>query len=202
MNKKIKIILLLIAFILLIIIILTVSLLYKKEQIINDSRLSSFEIEEIGNFSLTNQYNQVIEFEKFQNKIFVVNFFFSYCPNICIDTSKNLKRVQDQFKQDKNVVILSISVDPNRDKVKRLHQYANSYQAISNRWHFLTGDKSIIYDIAENDYKLHVSYEGKEKFIHSSKVILINKRKIFSYYEGTSIQEIDLLIKDIQSFNR
>ena len=77
---------------------------------------------EIPDFSFINQNGETITQEDVYNKIYVANFFFTSCPSICIDLTKNLKLVQDAFDAS-DVIILSHSVDPKIDSIERLKKY-------------------------------------------------------------------------------
>lgn len=66
--------------------------------------------------------------------------------------TKNLLAVQDTFKNDTDVLILSHSVTPWADSVKQLQTYAQRYQLNPEKWHLLTGKKSEIYQLARQSY--------------------------------------------------
>ena len=74
----------------------------------------------IPNFTFINQDSLTITQDTVEGKIYVVDFFFTSCPSICIDLTKNLKFVQEAFKDSDDVFILSHSVDPKYDTVSRL----------------------------------------------------------------------------------
>ena len=79
----------------------------------------------ISDFEFTNQNNQKITIQNLKGKIHVANFFFTICPSLCPKIMGNMKQVQQAFKTDKNVVIASYSVMPDRDSVPVLREYAN-----------------------------------------------------------------------------
>lgn len=115
--------------------------------------------------------------------------------------SNQLKRVQDKYQDDHNVIILSHTVDPVHDTPEKLQQYAESYGAIPGKWYFLTGDKKHIYELARKSYFLAVSDgDGSNRdFIHSQQLVLIDSHKrIRGYYDGTNPEEVNQLIHDIR----
>lgn len=65
----------------------------------------------IPNFTFINQDSLTITEKTIEGKIYVVDFFFTSCPSICIDLTNNLKLVQEAFKDSDDVFILSHSVD-------------------------------------------------------------------------------------------
>jgi hypothetical protein len=78
-------------------------------------------------------------------KIYVANFFFTICPSICPTMTKNLLVVQNTFKNDPDILMLSHSVMPTTDTVAQLKKYANRWKIDSQRWHLLSGKKDKIY---------------------------------------------------------
>jgi protein SCO1/2 len=155
----------------------------------------------IGSFSLTNQYRETVTQKDVENKIYVADFFFATCQSICPQMSTELIRVQEAFKDDKDFLILSHSVNPAHDTVEVLEAYAGKYKAIKGKWHFLTGSKKAIYDLALNDYLVNALEDdgSEEGFIHSELLLLIDKhRRIRGMYDGTDSIAVNKLIKDIK----
>lgn len=162
----------------------------------------------IPNFNLTNQSGGQTKLSDFSSKIKLVNFFFSRCGTICPIMNKNLSRVQEGFKGDSDVVLLSITVDPEYDTDSVLNIYARGLNDLNGNWHFLTGDKTFIYDLANKEFKLPVSdasmYDSgvtdiDQAFIHSEKVLLLDtENKIRGIYDATDEEEIDRLRLEIK----
>jgi protein SCO1 len=160
------------------------------------------------NFVLTNQNNQQFNFNNKNNDIKVVSFFFSRCGTICPTTNQNLARVQELFKNNDNIKLISISIDPVYDTPDKLKAYAESYKANAEKWQFLTGDKKYIYDLAIKGFKLPVADASEydksiksidETFIHSDKLLLVDNKGFFrGIYSSTDKFEIDRLIVEIK----
>ncbi|MES2680711.1 MAG: SCO family protein [Bacteroidota bacterium] len=155
----------------------------------------------INEFSLINQYGEEVNKSTVKNKIFVADFFFATCQSICPVMSKNLSEVQSAFAKDDSVLILSHSVNPLHDTVAVLKDYAGSYGAIKNKWHFLTGDKKQIYTLAKSSYMVNaIEDDGTpEGFLHSELLLLIDsKGRMRGMYDGTDKAQVTKLISDIQ----
>ena len=155
----------------------------------------------IRDFSLLNQYKEVVTQQNVKDKIYIANFFFATCQSICPAMSTQLGRVQDAVKNDDEVMILSHTVNPMHDTAEVLIEYAGKYGAIKNKWHFLTGDKKQIYDLAKVSYLVNaIEDDGTpEGFIHSEALLLIDKqRRIRGIYDGTDSLQVDKLIGDIK----
>ena len=97
--------------------------------------------------------------------------------------------------------ILSFSVTPWIDDSKKLLDYASFYQIKSNNWHFLTGDKSKIYDLARRSYFAEEDFgftKDSTDFLHTEHFILVDQnKKIRGIYNGTLRLEAEQLVKDI-----
>lgn len=155
----------------------------------------------IGNFTLTNQFGEKVSEQTVRNKIYVADFFFATCQSICPQMSTNLVDVQAAFQNDPEFLILSHSVNPMHDTVEVLNKYGISYKAKKDKWHFLTGSKKAIYDLALNDYLVNALEDdgSAEGFIHSEFFLLIDKQgRIRGVYDGTDKVQVTKLIADIK----
>ncbi len=155
----------------------------------------------VPSFSFLDQNGDTITEAFMDGKVTVVDFFFTTCKSICIDMTGNLHKVQDKFVTDKDVLILSHTVDPETDSVKQLFNYALNNDVNSRMWRLLTGDKKELYKQARNGYFVTAMQGdgGPADFIHEQKFVLIDKeRRIRGYYDGTEKAEVDQMIKDIQ----
>ncbi len=156
----------------------------------------------IAPFSFLNQNGELITEKEIEGKIHVANFIFTSCGSICPVLTKNMKVVQDQYKNDLNLVILSYSVTPWIDSVPVLKNYAKQNEINSPNWHFLTGDKNEIYTLARKSYFAEEDLgftKDNTNFLHTEHVLLIDRKKrIRGIYNGTLQLENEQLIKDIK----
>jgi protein SCO1/2 len=156
----------------------------------------------VGDFKFVNQYKDTVSEKTVNNKVYVADFFFATCQSICPQMSNQLKRVQDEFKNDPDFLILSHSVNPKHDSSEVLEAYATQYGAIKNKWHFLTGNKGEIYDLAKFSYLVNALEDDgtPEGFLHSELFLLIDKEKrIRGMYDGTDSVQVNKLIEDIRT---
>jgi protein SCO1/2 len=155
----------------------------------------------IPGFDLVDQEAKPRGSEGMGGKITVVDFFFTSCPSICPIMSKEMERVDDAFRSEPSVQIYSISVDPEYDSPEVLAAYAKEHAATPGKWHFLTGDKSKIYNLARCGFILP-TLDGMgvaEDFVHSDKFVLVDEEgRIRGYYSGTNRDEVDRLILEIK----
>ena len=157
----------------------------------------------IGKFSFINQYKQVIGLKDVKGKVFVAEYFFTTCQTICPRMNDQMQRVQAAFKDESNFRILSFTVNPEVDTVEQIKRFAQEHKAIAGKWHFLTGDKTKLYEAARKYFfllkKSEVENQGDvgSDFIHTNNFVLVDKeQRIRGYYDGTNPKEVDKLIND------
>lgn len=129
-------------------------------------------------FALTDQNNKKITNTDYLGKVYVLEFFFSTCPSICPKMNRNMVDIQNKFFGNPNFGIASITIDPEHDTAEVLKAHAVLLGAKSSNWHFLTGDKQYIYDIANKGFNLYAGENSKVNggFEHSGLFALIDKK--------------------------
>lgn len=151
----------------------------------------------IPEFTFTNQEGLSIGQAQMEGKITIVDFFFTSCPSICPVMSKEMERVNDMFRDEPDVQIMSISIDPEYDTPEILKTYAEEHNAIPGKWHFLSGPKAETYQLARCGFVIP-TIDGNgvpDDFIHTDKFILVDEMgRIRGYYSGTNREEVDLLM--------
>lgn len=155
----------------------------------------------IADFSMRDQNNKIITQKDIEGKIHVANFFFTSCGSICPKMTNNLIAVQDKFKDQKDIVLLSYSVTPWQDSVPVLKNFAEKYKITASNWHLLTGKKTAIYQLARQSYfaEENIGFaKDTSEFMHTEHLLLVDKdKKIRGIYNATLELEIQQLIKDI-----
>lgn len=163
-------------------------------------------IHQIPSFSLVNQEGNSITEKDVEGKIYVANFFFTTCRNICSKMTTNMHLIQDAFADDEQIYLLSHSVTPESDSVVKLKKYALDNKIRSDKWSLLTGDKSSIYRLAKQEYFAGDTigfYQTGNEFLHTENFILIDKhRRIRGVYNGTLLVEIERIKEDIAILKR
>jgi len=125
------------------------------------------------NHVLVTQDNRSVRFydDLLKGKIVLINFMFTTCAGVCSPMTANLAKVQTQLgdRVGRDVVMLSISVDPAVDTPETLKAYAAKFKA-GPGWHFLTGKKENVDWVL---YKLGGYVEDKSK--HTGVLIIGNE---------------------------
>jgi protein SCO1/2 len=155
----------------------------------------------IRDWEFVNQDSVVINNDSLKNNIYITDVFFTSCPTICPKVMKQMLILHDEFKDNDLVKLVSFTIDPKRDDVERLKLYSSNLGVTSDKWHFLTGDKDDVYELA-NDYFI-VAYPDADTpggFDHSGKIILTDKNgHVRAFAEGTDPETIPGFIQDVKS---
>lgn len=172
----------------------------------NKAEMDSKITHTIDDFAFLNQDSTLVTQKLVENKIHIANFIFTICPSICPVMTKNLTTVSNELKNDKDVVFMSYSVTPWRDTPSVLKQYKSDNGITNDNWHFLTGQKSDIYNLARKSYfaeeDIGFSKDSTE-FLHTEHFILVDKTKrIRGIYNGTLPLEMQQLLADIKTLQK
>lgn len=89
-------------------------------------------------------------------QVWISSFIYTRCATECPLISSQMARLQDAFSAERDVRLVSITVDPQHDTPEVLARYAQSFAAHPQRWLFLTGDKVAIYRLAREGFRLGV----------------------------------------------
>ncbi len=153
----------------------------------------------IPDFAFVNQEGREITQKDVEGKIYVADFFFARCPSVCPKMAEQLQRVQKEFAAERQLRILSHSVDPSNDSVPVLEAYGKKHLVNSAKWHLLTGDKKQISEIAVKGYLISAGGDGEQQSLHSTMLVLVDKsRRIRGFYDGTDPAAVDTLITEIK----
>lgn len=167
----------------------------------NDNALDTFH--RVSPFNLINQDGVAVTEKTFEDKIYVVDFFFTICPGICPKMTKNMKVLHDEFLEDKDVLLLSHSVTPEMDSVPVLQAYAESKGIVSDKWHLVTGTQQEIYKLGRQDYFVEEDLglnKAADAFLHTENFVLVDKnRHIRGIYNGLNKTSVNQLIADIRT---
>ncbi len=162
-----------------------------------------------ANIRLQNQLGDTVSLYDKQGKIIVVDFFFTHCAGICPKLTANMSKLQQSFirggdtrkKIDTSIVqFISFTVDPERDSVPVIKNYADRFGVNPDNWWLLTGSKDSIYKFAFEELKVDKFSEEPitPDFVHTSRFVLIDKKyQVRGYYNGMDSVSLAKLARDI-----
>lgn len=162
-------------------------------------------------WELIDQNGVKISNESYKGKVYLVEFFFSTCPSICPIMNRNMVTIQNVFFGNPNFGIASISINPEHDTSEVLKEHAFKLGVKSSNWHFLTGDKDYIFNIANKGFNLYAGENKNVKggFEHSGLFALIDKKgnircreddfgNPILYYDGLEKKGVKAITEDIK----
>jgi protein SCO1/2 len=110
--------------------------------------------------------------------------------------------IQEAYKSDHDIMLLSHTVMPWRDSVPLLKAYAEKYDVNSEKWHLVTGDKDELYKIARTGYFADEDFtktQDESDFIHTENFVLVDKQgAIRGVYNGTLEIDVERLKRHIK----
>jgi len=152
----------------------------------------------VPDFALTESSGRTVQRKDLLGKPWVVDFIFTSCAGSCPLMTAQMRKLQDALPVQ--VGLLSFSVDPQRDTPEVLVRYARQYQADSQRWWFLTGDRATLYNVSINGFKLPFDDSqgtAQEPITHSSRFVLIDRNaEIRGFYSGAENFDLSKIVED------
>lgn len=163
----------------------------------------------VPDFSLIERSGKPLRLSDLRGKIWIANFIYTSCKDTCPLQSAEMARLQSDLSDRADLRLISISVDPERDTREVLSRYAERYHADLQRWLFLTGEKQVIYRLAQEGFHLSAvpaqGHEGKNDgaFIHSSRFVLVDgQTQIRGYYDSNDADALRRLRQDAKMLLR
>lgn len=152
-------------------------------------------------FSFVTQDGERFTEKNVAGKIYVAEYFFTTCQGICPVMNRNMKKVYDELKDQKDFLILSHTCDPENDSAAQLKHYADSMGVDTKKWVFLTGRKDSLYQMARVSYTIDDPANNLTKpeddFLHTQFWALVDEKgDVRKIYDGLKPSEVKLLIRD------
>ncbi|WP_312422289.1 SCO family protein [Epilithonimonas sp.] len=129
----------------------------------------------VPDFQLTDQNGQKISNKDMLGKVYLVEFFYSRCPTICPVMNSNMTYIMTEINRP-DFGIVSISIDPTHDTPEVLKNHARMIGATSQNWHFVSGDRDYIGNLADQfDIYVGDKEDQSESLNHSGMIALVDK---------------------------
>jgi len=155
-------------------------------------------------FELTDQEGQPFGTAQLLGKAWVGNFLFTRCRATCpVQTAKlaDFQRQAQRWPDRSRVRFVSISVDPEYDTPAVLADYAAGYRIDQSSWRFLTGDRSAIWKLSKEGFKLPVLDSPDEggPITHSPRFVLIDPAgQVRGFYDSGNDKDVRQLAIDLR----
>ena len=176
----------------------------------------------VPQFSFINQDSSIVTNSDYLGKVYLVDFFFTTCPTICPIMTSNLVEIQNTFEGEKDLGILSFTINPRYDTPEILKKYQERYGITHPNWNLLTGNQEEIFELSREGFYIltNENEEAPGGFEHSGMFALVDKEGYIRsrtdqfgnpliYYRGTvteqqgvdadgDVQQITMLKEDIK----
>lgn len=162
-------------------------------------------------FEFTNQDGKPISNFFYEEKVWVVEFFFTTCPTICPKMTESMLKIQNEFYGNPNFGIASFSINPKNDTPEILKEYAKVHGATLKNWNFLTGEQDKIYELANTGFTLYAGEDSNAEggFEHSGMFALVDKQgnirsrldeygNPIAFYDGLDPKGVQQIKEDIK----
>ncbi|MGA7161214.1 MAG: SCO family protein [Bacteroidota bacterium] len=157
----------------------------------------------VPDFTLTERSGAKVPLSDLKGKAWIADFIFTNCGGNCPIMSSTMANFQEQLKTANNVLLVSISVDPERDTPETLRDYADLYKASPSRWLFLTGEKDKIDYLTRQGFHLAVASDSGstlEPIIHSTMFVLVDREGVIrGYYDSTDEKALGQIVADVRT---
>jgi protein SCO1 len=148
----------------------------------------------VGEFALTERSGKRVTDKDLRGSVWIGSFVFTRCTGPCPAVTQTMARLQSELKDELKggkLKLVTFTVDPARDDLKALNDYANNRQADPNNWLFLTGDEKAIHKLLQEQFKqvverkLGPDVKPGDEFGHSTRLVLVDKNGVIrAMYEG------------------
>jgi protein SCO1/2 len=135
----------------------------------------------VGHFSLTERSGRTITEKDLEGSVWIASFIFTRCSGPCPAVTGTIARLQNELKDIPQVKFVTFTVDPSRDDMTALRDYAKSRNADPDKWLFLTGDEATIHKLMSEQFKQAIERKSGEdvkpgdEFGHSTRLLVVDR---------------------------
>ena len=154
----------------------------------------------VGAFSLTERSGKTVTDKDLRGKVWIGSFVFTRCTGPCPAVTNTMARLQAELKDElkaRAVKLVTFTVDPKRDDLAALKEYANSRQADPDNWLFLTGDEETVHKLLKEQFKQAVErrvgpdVKSGEELDHGTRLVVVDRKGVIrGMYEGLPDDEM------------
>ncbi len=149
----------------------------------------------LPDFAFTERSGRTVTLDDLRGRPWVANFFFCGCSGPCPPLNRRMSRLQAELPPD--VRLVSFTLDPDHDTPPALVEYAKLFDADSERWLFLTGDRQKIRDLVMQGFRQSAVDDPKEVIIHSLRIVLVDAQgKVWTWAQYDEPERMEHLVSE------
>jgi protein SCO1 len=156
----------------------------------------------VPGFALLDQNARVFERDQLRGHVWVANFMFTSCPDVCPLLTERMSGVRTQLAAQRGKFrFVSFSVDPQHDTPAVLKKYAREHRADFPDWSFVTGPIDRVKDVVVAGFKqtmepLAAGDSRARTVLHGSHFVLVDDRLAIRGYYPTDPEGLKRLERD------
>ena len=118
-----------------------------------------------------------------------------------------MEQIQSLTTNQPDVKLISLTVSPRDDTVEVLAEYAGRFNADTNRWLFLTGDKTTLYHLIGNSFLAPDVDDSfgymPGNFAHTERIALVDAQgNLRGYFDGLNSNTSTALVEEIKRMRK
>ncbi len=158
---------------------------------------------QLVNFTLTDRTGRTVTRSDLAGKILVVDFLFTSCSLTCPAVNGQMAQIQQLTTNRADVKLVSLTVDPRDDTPAVLEKYGERFGADTNRWLFLTGEKTMLYDLIGKSFLTQdlndpFSYMPGN-FSHTERIAIVDWHgNLSGYFDGLNQNTATAVVNEIK----
>jgi len=157
---------------------------------------------QLVDFSLTNSEGGIVTRRDLDGKILVVDFLFTSCSLTCPAVNSQMAQIQHLTTNEPDIKLVSLTVDPRDDTPSVLQKYGANFGADSNRWCFLTGNRSTLYNLIGNSFLSHDTNDPfgymPGNFAHTERIAVVDSHgKLRGYFDGLNQEAAGAVVEEV-----
>jgi protein SCO1/2/putative membrane protein len=133
----------------------------------------------VAPFSLCERSGKTITLDDLRGKVWVAHFFFRCCTQGCPQTMAGMMELQRALAGNPDVVLVSVTLDPETDTLAELGKFADEHGADPKQWLFLRSDETAVYTLVEKSFmqpaRKIIGADPGQKINHSFRLMLVDK---------------------------
>ena len=160
---------------------------------------------QLPEFALTRETSEPLSLSSLSGRVWIADFIFTRCAGPCPRMTQRMAQLQTELGDLPSVRFVSFSVDPDYDMPGVLQEYGKVFGAEPDRWSFVTGDRTKIYDLSINGFRLALGEDPTDEtlLIHSTKFVLVDQEgRIRGYYDEQEPEQMSKLATDVRRLVR
>jgi cytochrome oxidase Cu insertion factor (SCO1/SenC/PrrC family) len=147
------------------------------------------QVRTLGEFYLTDESGRTITRADLDGKFLAVSFLFTGCSLTCPEVSKHMAEIQRLTANANDVRLVSLTVDPRSDTPPVLAKWGARFGADTNRWCFLTGNKSTLHGLIAKSFLAQDSSDPFNSmpgnFTGTERIAVVDQHgRVRAYFDG------------------